>query len=70
MFGLCQHKGHTRKEALMRKVIVNLNLTPELLEALDAHVERQRSRGIETSRSAEARNLLRSALETSKADDK
>jgi len=54
----------------MRKVIVNLNLTPELLEALDAHVEQQRSRGIETSRSAEARNLLRSALQPAKGNDK
>lgn len=54
----------------MRKKIVNLNLTPELLEALDAHVEQQRARGVETNRSAEARNLLRSALQPSKGDDK
>jgi hypothetical protein len=52
----------------MRKRIVNLNLTPELLEALDAHVERQRSKGIETNRSKEARNLLTAAL--SKGEDK
>tara|TARA_Y100000114_G_scaffold150389_1_gene165850 strand:+ start:208 stop:381 length:174 start_codon:yes stop_codon:yes gene_type:complete len=47
----------------MRKVIVNFNLTPELLDALDAHVEQRRSVGIETSRSAEARSLLRFALQ-------
>jgi hypothetical protein len=47
----------------MAKKVVHFNLTPELLDALDAHVEQRRSNGIETSRSAEARCLLRFALQ-------
>jgi hypothetical protein len=47
----------------MAKKVVHFNLTPELLDALDAHVEQRRANGIETSRSAEARSLLRFALQ-------
>jgi metal-responsive CopG/Arc/MetJ family transcriptional regulator len=47
---------------MARRLIVNLNLDPELLERLDQLVKTRRSAGQETNRSKVARELLNTAL--------
>ena len=46
---------------MARRLVVNLNLDPELLERLDQLVKTRRSAGQETNRSKVARELLNTA---------